>query len=98
MRVMMKVNLDTEAASRVIKDGSIAQIMQGAIAPLNPEAAYFGPENGKRTAFIVFDMQDPSQLPTITEPLFNTLKADIAIFPVMDQADLQKGLQQLAGT
>ncbi len=97
MRVMMKVDLDTEAGSRAIEDGSIGQIMQQSLAPLNAEAAYFGPENGKRTAFIVFDMEDPSQLPRTTEPLFRAFKAHIEIFPVMDQADLQKGLQQLAG-
>jgi hypothetical protein len=97
MRVMMKVKLDTEAGTRVIEDGSIGQIMQNVFAPLNPEAAYFGPEKGRRTAFIVFDMHDPSQLPSLTEPLFGKLKADIEIFPVMNQEDLQRGLQQLAG-
>ena len=97
MRVMMKANLDTEAGSRAIQDGTIGQIMQETLAPLNPEAAYFGPEKGVRTAFVVFDMQDPSQLPALTEPLFNKLKAHVEIFPVMDQADLQKGLQQLRG-
>ena len=51
----------------------------------------------RRTGFIVFDMEDPSQLPRTTEPLFRAFKAHIEIFPVMDQADLQKGLQQLGG-
>lgn len=97
MRVMMKVSLDTEAGSQAIQDGSIGQIMQATLGELNPEAAYFGPEKGVRTAFIVFDMNDPSQLPPLTEPLFGKLKANIEIFPVMDQADLQKGLQQLGG-
>jgi hypothetical protein len=95
MRVMMKVSIDTEAGSRAIQDGSIGQIMQEALTPLNPEAAYFGPEHGVRTAFIVFDMQDPSELPRMTEPLFGRLGAHIEIFPVMNREDLQKGLQQL---
>jgi hypothetical protein len=95
---MMKANLDTEAGSEAIQDGSIRQIMQETLASLKPEAAYFGPEKGVRTAFVVFDMNDPSQLPALTEPLFGKLKAHIEIFPVMDQADLQKGLQQLGGS
>jgi hypothetical protein len=45
----------------------------------------------------VFDLQDPSQLPTISEPLFSKLKANIQMFPVMDREDLQKGLGELGG-
>ncbi len=97
MRMMMKVQVDTEAGSRAIADGSLPQLMQETLGRLQPEAAYFGPENGIRTAFIVFDLQDPSQLPTITEPLFSNFKANIQMIPVMDQEDLQKGLSELGG-
>jgi hypothetical protein len=97
MRTLMKVKMDTEAGSRAIADGSLPQLMQETLGALRPEAAYFGPENGVRTAFIVFDMQDPSQLPAITEPLFSKVKATLEMFPVMNQEDLQKGLQQLSG-
>jgi hypothetical protein len=95
MRMMMKVQMDTEAASNAIADGSLPQVMEETLGRLKPEAAYFGPENGMRTAFIVFDLDDPSQLPPITEPLFNRLKANVQMFPVMDREDLQKGLSQL---
>ncbi len=98
MRMMMKVKLDTEAASRGIQDGSLPQLMQEALGRLQPEAAYFGPEDGVRTAFIVFDLKDPSEMPSVTEPLFRSFKAKIEMFPVMDQGDLQKGLQQLGET
>jgi hypothetical protein len=97
MRVMMKVTMDAEAASRAIADGSMPRVMEQTMADLQPEAAYFGPENGNRTAFIVFDLQDPSQLPPITEPLFRVAKARVEMFPVMNREDLQKGLGQVAG-
>ena len=97
MRMMMKVQMDTEAGSRAIADGSMPQLMQDTLRRLKPEAAYFGPENGIRTAFIVFDLQDPSQLPPISEPLFSKVKANVQMFPVMDRDDLQKGLGQLGG-
>jgi hypothetical protein len=97
MRMMMKVQMDTEAASSAITDGSLPQLMQETLGRLQPEAAYFGPDNGIRTAFIVFDLEDPSQLPPTTEPLFSKLKANIQMFPVMDRDDLQKGLSQLGG-
>ena len=95
MRTMMKVKMDPEAASRAIEDGSLPQVMGSTMERLQPEAAYFGPEDGVRTAFIVFDLKDPSELPAISEPLFSTLKATVEMFPVMDRDDLQKGLQQL---
>jgi len=93
--MMMKVKLDTEAASRAVEDGSLPQLMGDTLERLQPEAAYFGPENGVRTAFIVFDLKDPSELPAISEPLFRNLKALVEMFPVMDRDDLQKGLQQI---
>jgi hypothetical protein len=42
-----------------------------AIHVLQPEAFYEFVENGQRTVFAVFEMADPSQIPVITEPLFN---------------------------
>ena len=96
MRMMMKVKLDTEAASRGIADGSLPQLMQQYLGRIQPEAAYFGPEGGTRTAFLVFDLQDPSELPSLTEPLFSAVKAKIEMFPVMNREDLQKGLQQVS--
>ena len=97
MRMMMKLQVDTEAGSRTISDGSLPELMQQVFGRLQPEAAYFGPENGIRTGYIVFDLQDPSQLPSISEPLFSKLKANIQVFPVMNQEDLQKGLAELGG-
>lgn len=95
MRTMMKVKMDTAASSRAIADGSMPELLRRTLERLQPEAAYFGPEGGIRTAFIVFDLEDPSQLPSISEPLFSTLNATVEMFPVMDREDLQKGLGQL---
>jgi hypothetical protein len=96
VRMMMKVQMDTQAASQAVADGSLPQLMQDMMGRLQPESAYFGPEDGVRTAFIVFDLQDPSQLPSLTEPFFSKLKATVRMFPVMDREDLQKGLQEIA--
>jgi hypothetical protein len=96
MRMMMKVQIDTEAGSNAIADGSLPQLLQDMMGRVNAESAYFGPDDGVRTAFIVFDLQDPSQLPPLTEPLFSKVKANVKMFPVMNREDLQKGLQQIA--
>jgi hypothetical protein len=70
-------------------------VMQSMMEKLKPEAAYFGPEDGKRTAWIIFQMDDPSQLPAISEPLFSEFNARVEVFPVMDRDDLEKGLSAL---
>jgi len=94
--MMMKVKMDTEAGSRAIADGSLPQAMRQMMSDLQPEAAYFGPEGGQRTAFLIFDLDDPADLPRLTEPMFKMAKAKIEMFPVMNRDDLERGLQQLA--
>lgn len=97
MRMMLKARMDTAAASKAIQDGRMAKVMQSTLEQLQPEAAYFGPEGGQRTAFIIFQMDDPSQLPAISEPLFAEFNASLDFFPVMDRADLERGLSALGG-
>ena len=97
MRMMLKAKLDTATTTKAMQDGRLPKVMQAAMEQLKPEAAYFGPDGGIRTCFIIFQMDDPSQLPAISEPLFAEFNATIEIFPVMDRADLERGLTALGG-
>ena len=96
MRMMLKVVIPVEAGNKANKDGSLARAMQGAAERLKPEAAYFLPDDGKRTALFFFNMQDASQIPGIAEPLFMGLNASLTLSPVMNADDLQKGLAEAA--
>ena len=84
MRMMLKVVIPVEAGNKANKDGSLARAMQGAAERLKPEAAYFLPDDGKRTALFFFKMQDASQIPGIAEPLFMGLNASLTLSPVMN--------------
>jgi hypothetical protein len=95
MRMMMKAQMDTAASTKAIQEGRMAPVMQAMMEKLKPEAAYFGPDSGQRTAFIIFQLDDPSRLPVITEPLFAEFNARVEVFPVMDRADLERGLSEL---
>lgn len=97
MRMMMKIKMDTEAGSRGLADGSLPKTLGEMMERLQPEAAYFGPDGGVRTAFIIFDLADPSDLPSVTEPAFSAGKATVEVFPVMNREDLQKGIQRMTG-
>lgn len=95
MRTLMKVQMDTEAATEAIKNGTMQTTLQSAVEQLDPEAAYFTTQDGMRTAFIIFDLREPAQMPVIAEPLFRTLKAKIDVSPVMNLDDVRAGLQEL---
>ncbi|MGH3327891.1 MAG: hypothetical protein ACRDPT_08890 [Streptomycetales bacterium] len=88
--------MDTQRANEAIKNGTMPKVLEAVIERLNPEAMYFTPTGGERSAFIVFDMQEPSQMPTIVEPLFQEFGAKVTLQPVMNLDDLQTGLARLA--
>jgi hypothetical protein len=95
MRVFMRVNIPAEAGNKAIKDGSLGKIVEAFMAKTKPESAHFGVESGERTMFVVFDLASPAEIPVICEPLFQGFGATIHFQPVMDLADLQKGLASL---
>lgn len=96
MRMMMKLTIPAAKGSQAIQDGSMARVLQTSLGQLKPEAAYFFPSGGKRGGLVVFDLADPSQIPAISEPLFQSLDAELEITPVMTVEDLQKGLAAMA--
>ena len=96
MRTLLKVTMPVEPANKAIKDGSLPKIVQSLTESLRPEAAYFYAEGGKRTALMVFDLKDPSQIPSVAEPLFMQLNAGVELFPVMNTEDLKAGLEKAA--
>ena len=95
MRTMIRVKMQVEAGNRAFQDGTLSKTMMEAIERLKPEAAYFYPDQGLRTALMVLDVKDSSEIPAIAEPFFSKLNAAVEIFPVMNADDLKKGLAKL---
>ena len=96
MRMMLRIVMPVEAGNAAIKDGSLPRTIKALVERLKPEAAYFFPDEGKRAALLVFDMQDASRIPPLVEPLFLGLNAEVRLSPVMSFEDLQKGLSEAA--
>jgi hypothetical protein len=88
----MKVTMPVGTGAPSVKDGTIERVLGETSNRLRPEAAYFYPENGHRTAIMIFDLKSPSDLPAITEPLFTELNGTVEMYPVMNAEDLKKGL------
>jgi hypothetical protein len=95
MRTLLKFSLDVSASNKAILDGSLPNVIKSTMEKINPEAAYFLPdEDGCRSGFMVFDLKDESDIVAITEPFFMGLNAKVTFAPVMNAEDLQKGLQK----
>ncbi|MEV8126908.1 hypothetical protein AB0P07_22895 [Streptomyces sp. NPDC085944] len=95
MRVLLKATMDTERANEAIRSGRMPEVISRALDHVKPEAAYFGLLGGRRTALMIFDMQDSSEMPPTGEPFFTELNAEIELSPIMNADDLRKGLSQL---
>lgn len=94
MRMMLKATLDTEAANRAIKDGSLMQIIDRTKARIKPEAVYYTALCGKRTILFFFECKESSSIMVeLAEPLFMGLQAAVTLEPVMNDADLQRGFE-----
>jgi hypothetical protein len=90
MRCLLKATIPVEAGNAAISDGSLPQTMESILGDLKPEAAYFAEDNGKRTAFIFFDLKDTSQIPAVAEPWFLAFDAHVEFHPAMNLEDLKR--------
>ena len=95
MRMLMTVEMDTEATNRGIRDNTMAKTMESALEHMKPEAAYFTTHDGHRTAYLVVDIGEPAQMVQISEPFFSGMNAKIDWTPVMNRQDLQEGLSRI---
>ena len=95
MRMLLKAQLDVDKSNQALSEGRMQEALQSVLDDLKPEAAYFTSLDGKRTVLIVFDMDDPSDLPRVVEPFFQTASAAVEVMPVMTADDLQAGLQRI---
>lgn len=96
MRMMLKIRPNLEIGNAGIQDGSLPKVIQETMEALKPECAYFYPEDGQRTAILVFDMAETSDIPAVVEPLFQQLGATADLIPVMTADELAAGLEKLA--
>jgi hypothetical protein len=95
MRMMLRFTVPIEKGNQAFKDGSLGRTLESIMNKLKPEAAYFGPSDGKRGGMMFFDLAEPSQIVEVAEPLFSNLNAAIELVPVMNGDDLRKGIAKV---
>jgi hypothetical protein len=95
MRFLFKISFPVESGNAAAKKNGF-QAIQKIVEQQKPEAAYFIADGGQRTAILVINMDDASQLPAIAEPWFLALNAAVEVTPAMVPADLQKAAPAIA--
>jgi hypothetical protein len=96
MRMLLRVSIPIEEGNAALKAGTFGPTVERILADLKPEAAYFfADDNGNRSASIVFDMQDTSQIPSVSEPWFFAFNAKVSFRPVMAIQDLAKAMPSI---
>jgi hypothetical protein len=92
VRMMMKAQMSTEAGNEAIREGRLPVVIGEVIERLKPEATYFIAEGGMRTAVMVFEMDESSDIPYAAEPLFMQLGAEVTFSPAMNLDEMRAGV------
>jgi hypothetical protein len=91
MRMLMSVSIPTHAANDQIRSGSFSNTMTKILAEAKPEAVYFTADgSGERSALIIIDMADASEMVKYAEPWFLAFGGSVNFEPVMTPEDLEK--------
>lgn len=92
MRTLLKVSIPIAEGNAAVAEGTLGTTLSSILADLKPEAAYFAEENGARTAFLVVNLTDSSQVPGIAEPFFLAFNAKVEFHPAMNLEDLKNAM------
>ena len=90
MKYIMKIRMSIEKGNEALRDPQFGHKMNELLTEIKAEAAYFTTICGQRGAYIILNLNDPSEIPAISEPFFLWLNADIDFLPVMKPEDLAK--------
>ena len=96
MRILMNVRFPNEPFNTFVREGKAGDIIKKILEELKPESIYFTEQGGSRGAVVVVDINDPSQIPSLSEPFYLNFNADCEFRIAMSPEDLGKaGLDEL---
>ena len=90
MRFLLKLSSPIKAGNNALSDPQFGAKMQKYLQDIKAETAYFTLVDGHRGGYIVVNIDDPSQIPALAEPLFFWQEASLELIPVMLPEDLAK--------
>lgn len=90
MRFVVTATWDMEAGNALAKKGALASTVQSILEDIKPEAVYFVANEGQRSAIMIVNLDDASQMPAVAEPWFLAVKARLNFQLAMQPEDLAK--------
>ena len=76
----------------MVQDPNFLKSLEDYMNKVKPEAAYFMPIDGHRSAAFIVNIESNEQVPSLVEPLFQWMGANVDVISVMYFDDLKKGL------
>jgi hypothetical protein len=94
MRFLIRTRIPTEAGNKMVQDPNFMKNLEEYMNKVKPEAAYFMPIEGHRSAAFIVNMESNDEVPAVVEPLFQWMGANVDVIPVMNFDELKKGISQ----
>ena len=79
MRFLIEAKVPTEAGNKMVQDPDFMKKLEDYMNKFKPEAAYFLPIDGYRTAAFIVNIENNSQVPAVVEPLFQWMGANVDV-------------------
>ena len=91
MRMLVHVKFPHEPFNTAVRNGTVGKTMQRILDEINPEAVYFTEYDGLRSAIMIVELTEPSDVPRLAEPWFLSFNANVEFHIVMSPKDLERG-------
>jgi hypothetical protein len=88
MRMLIDFQFPIEPFNAAVRDGTAGDKIQRILQAIKPEAAYFTERDGCRGGLFLVNVNNPSEVPGLAEPLFLTFNAEVRFRIVMTPEDL----------
>lgn len=79
MRILLNVRIPHEPSNTLVREGKAEAIIQDIINELKPESIYFTEQGGTRGAVAIVNIDEPSQIPSYSEPFFWSLMPIVSL-------------------
>jgi hypothetical protein len=90
MRILLTASFATEPFNELVRNGTAGAKIRKILEQTRPEAVYFTDMDGLRTALLVLDLKDASEIPALAEPWFLSFQAEVKFQILMTPDDLAK--------